>query len=269
MDFRTLKFFIVFHDKVYQENTAGFTPKELEDNFIWYAVNEKLPKIYPAWAPVVKEWELAKHNPLMQMNQYFQNSAFFHLYKNQHLIDSKYIGFGQYDMKIDPPSFKKMLQYLDTTFLSTFVGCFLYPFETLGNCVNWDKTFMAPYNAYHGTNFTLASVNKNPLFLLHTFVMPTIHFVDMMKFAEHLMPTVIKSLGWDMTHFAGTMERVFALWILFAIAREKFKKVIKLDGITHLDNQCTTDRAARNSQHTHPPSKVENLKSLLERSNAI
>ena len=254
---RVLKFFIVYHDKVYQENTAGFTPKEIQDNFVWYAANEKLPKQLPTWGPVLKEWEMSYHDPLLQMNQYFQNSAFFHLYKNQHLIESKYIGFGQYDMKIEPTSFRTMVTHLDATFLSTFVGCFLYSFDNLGNCVDWHGTFMEPYNKFHGTNYKLADISQNPLVLLHTFIMPTIHFVDMMRFAEHVLPIVIKNLGWDMKHFAGTMERVFALWILFAMARGKFKKIIKLDGITHVDSQCTTDRQARN--------KVENLKTLLER----
>jgi len=254
---RALKFYIVFHDKTYQENTSGFTPKEIDENFVWYSVNEKLPKSYPTWGPIVKEWELAQFDPLLQMNQYYNNSAFFHLYKNQKLLDCKYVGLAQYDMKIEPTSFRSMVTHLDTTFLSTFVGCFLYSFDNLGNCVDWDRTFMTPYNAFHGTNYKLADISQNPLVLLHTFIMPTIHFVDMMRFAEHMVPIVIKNLGWDMKHFAGTMERVFALWILFAMARGKFKKIIKLDGITHVDSQCTTDRQARN--------KVENLKTLLER----
>jgi hypothetical protein len=88
---KPLTFFIIYHDKVFQENTAGFSPTELEA-FTWVAVNERIPKQDPEWIPknsLLKEYEMKIHSPFYQMLNFYQNSVFFHLYWNKDLITSK------------------------------------------------------------------------------------------------------------------------------------------------------------------------------------
>jgi hypothetical protein len=60
---KPLTFFVIYHDKVFQENTAEFSSTELEA-FTWVAVNERIPKQDPEWIPknsLLKEYEMKIH----------------------------------------------------------------------------------------------------------------------------------------------------------------------------------------------------------------
>jgi hypothetical protein len=85
-----LTLFIVYHQVLYEDNTEGFT-NSLLDNIKWVAVNEEKPKMYPAFIEnrLIKEWEMKEYSHLYQMQRFYQNSFFFHLAKNQDLINTK------------------------------------------------------------------------------------------------------------------------------------------------------------------------------------
>jgi hypothetical protein len=75
----------------------------------------------------------------------------------------------------------------------------------------------------------------------------------MMPFVEHLLPRILETLQWDTRHLAGTLERVFALCISCAITEGKFRHILKLEGIEHVDNQHSEDilrGIAAGSQHS-------------------
>ena len=241
---KPLNFFIIYHDKLFKENTAGFTEKELEI-FTWVAVNEKVPKEFPDWIPkIIKEYEMKIHNPLYQMTNFYQNSAFFHLYWNKELINSKYIGFGQYDMSFNADEMRTILKAIENDTADKIIPVFTYPFDGLCNSEEmpiWKELFIKPYNDYYGTSHELKSVEGLPLCLLHTFIMPTWFFLHMMPFVESLVPRILKFLNWDTRHLAGTLERVFALCISFGIIEGKFRQLIPLKGVSHTDSQRSAD----------------------------
>jgi len=244
---KTLTFYIIFHKQLYQYNTKEFTSEEL-DNFTWVAVNEKIPKDYPTWIPkssMIKEYEMNKHSPLFQMLNFYQNSVFFHLYWNSHLIKSKYVGFGQYDMHFNAEEFRNILSILNNDPEDRIVvPVFAYSFYTLYNVMNeefWEKNFIIPYNTFYFRNHTLESLKHIPLFLLHTFIIPTSFFLRMMPFVEKNLPNILKGLNWDVRNIAGTLERVFALCISCGIAEGIFKKMVKLQGVSHIESQHSED----------------------------
>jgi hypothetical protein len=242
---KQLSFFIVFHDNVFQENTSEFTEGEIKEFFTWVAVNEKIPKEFPSWIPtLLKEWTMKKHSPLYQMLNFYQNSVFYHLAWNKEVIDSKYIGFGQYDMKISAGEFRQVYQMIQNDADKIFAP-FLYEFHALySNPINkdgWISSFLHPYNEYFGKDHTLDSVSKVPLALLHTFIMPTWFFLHIMPFVENLTPIILRELNWETRHLAGTLERVFALCISCGILEGKIQ-LIQLNGFQHIEGQHSEDK---------------------------
>jgi hypothetical protein len=244
---KSLSFFIVFHDHVFQENTSGFTEGELREFFTWVAVNEKVPKAPQSWIPtVLKEWEMKIHSPLFQMLNFYQNSLFYHLAWNKDLIGSKYIGFGQYDMKISAPEFRQMYEVLQTDAAENVFAPFLYDFNALYSSPigrdGWISCFLNSYNEFFGMNHTMESVSKMPLALLHTFIMPTWFFLHFMPFVENLTPIILRTLNWETRHLAGTLERVFALCISCGILEGKIRNLISLNGFQHIEGQHSEDK---------------------------
>jgi hypothetical protein len=63
----------------------------------------------------------------------------------------------------------------------------------------------------------------------------------MMRFIDKNMNTILKSLGWNTQHLAGTLERVFALCISCAILEGKLRRVIPLKGFVNKGDQRLDD----------------------------
>lgn len=238
---KPLNFFIIFHDKLFKDNVP------LLPCFTWVAVNEKIPKQIPDWLhkdSLIKEYEMKIHSPLYQMLNFYQNSVFFHLYWNKNLINSKYIGFGQYDMSFNKEEMEKLLYTIKDDTADKFISAFLYPFDVLcfkEELPQWEEMFMAPYNSFYSMNHTLDSLKGIPLALLHTFIIPTWFFLHMMPFVESLLPRILKFTNWETRHLAGTLERIFALCISCGIVEGKFRHLIQLNGVTHNDSQHSAD----------------------------
>ena len=244
---KPLTFFIVFHDHVFRENTSDFNEGELKEFFTWVAVNEKVPKNFPTWIPnLLAEWKMKKHSPLFQMLNFYQNSVFYHLAWNQEHIGAKYIGFGQYDMRMSGPEFRQIHQVVSSVEDmgdKIFAG-FLYNFDALYssplNENRWISSFLHPYNEYFGMTHTMESLSKLPLALLHTFIMPTWFFLHIMPFVENLTPEILRALNWETRHLAGTLERVFALCISCGILERKLQ-LVPLTGFQHIEAQHSED----------------------------
>jgi len=242
-----VKLYIIYHKSLYRENTADFTVDELRKHFVWVAVNEKIPKDAVNWIPEsshIQEYKLPVFSPLLQMTNFYQNSVFFHLYWNRSMITSKYIGFGQYDMSFSAKSFREVEAKLRDDTADKILGAFPYDFRTVLDILSpaqWTEHFVAPYNKYYNMNHTLANIERTPIFLMHTFIMPTWFFIHMMGFVESVYPSILKALQWDTRHLAGTLERVLGLCIAFGIHEGKFAQIHQLEGIQHIDSQHTGD----------------------------
>jgi len=243
---KTLSFYIVFHDKLYKENTNSFSKESLIKFVKWVAVNEKIPKTIPEWIPeecLIKEWEMIIHSPLYQMLNFYQNSAFIHLFLNKEYKNSKYVGFGQYDMKIDAKGFEELEPILAKT-EHTICGSFVYPFSVLFDPFDrefWQTNFINTYNTYFDTQHAYTTLEPMPLFLLHTFILPSWFFAHIMEFVEWNLPQILRGLKWDTRHLAGTLERVFALCISCGILEGKLQNVLGLNNIKNMDNQRLPD----------------------------
>lgn len=243
---KTLTFYIVFHKEVHKDNTITFSEESVKQNLKWVAVNEKIPKNYPDWIPkdcLIKEWEMKIHSPLYQMLNFYQNSTFLHLFWNKEYEKSKYIGFGQYDMGFDATEFEKIQSILKNS-EDVVYGSFIYSLSSILPAYPYEVLqfiFLTPYNNYYGTTHTFDKIKEMPLFLLHTFIIPSWFFNHMMPFVEQLIPHILRGLQWDTRHLAGTLERIFALCISCGIVEGKLRNVLPLLGVTEKHDQRSED----------------------------
>ena len=246
---KTLSVYIVYHNKIYDNNTNTFHREHMKQSLIWYAVNEKIIKTPHPTIPEeshVREWELPIYNPLYQMNNFYQNSAFLHIFWNKLHTKSKYIGFAQYDMSLDANELLGIEIQMNCDDAKTAYIAFPYNpmilFNDLYTHQFWEESFLLPYNNFYSTNHTLVNITALHLPLLHTFIIPSWFFARMMPFIEKVIPIVIRNLQWDTRHLAGTLERIFALCITFGIQEQKINNLVKLNGIvTDIPGQREND----------------------------
>jgi hypothetical protein len=103
------------------------------------------------------------------------------------------------------------------------------------------ETFIKPYEQYTHITHSLESLAKWPLFLMHSFIVPSWFFKQMMEFMEWNLPTILKSLDWNLQHLAGTLERLFALCISAGIEEGRFRKVLHIRKTDHNGAQHSGD----------------------------
>jgi hypothetical protein len=243
---KLLNFNIVFHKNLYKSNTDGFTPDELRAWFTFVAVNEQIVKRDYEWLKdqnVIAEYELDHYNPAYQMLHYQQNSVFFHFAKIRH--NTRYIGFGQYDMSIHAPGFRECVALLNQP-CDRVIAFYAYSLtDTLRYSVwdvrQWQEIFFDSYRDFYGIAHTLDSLQDMPVALLHTFIMPTWLYLHMMPFVEQLMPKILQGLRFDTRHLAGTLERVFAFCINCFVLEHKVKELCFVKCMEHVEAQHTGD----------------------------
>jgi hypothetical protein len=235
----SLTFYIIFHKDLFPTNTAEFTSQEIKTIFTWVGVNEAIEKSIP-WQmkgyPIIYEYKMRYHNPAFQKNNFYQNSVFFHLYRNQSYLKSKFIGFGQYDMKFQRNSIPSLLD-------DYVYGYFPYENEAIWNLFPrdfWQEVFLDEYNRYYATSHTFEDISKYPFFLYHTFIIPTSFFLHMMPFIEKSTDILLARLP-TTRHIAGSLERVFALCIACGLVEGRLKGHMTLGGISHLPEQHADD----------------------------
>jgi hypothetical protein len=148
-------------------------------------------------------------------------------------------------MSINADEFRKVYNIIKDDNADKIIGVFAYQFEALYSNVitkqGWEECFLKPYNKFYGTNHTFEILEKAPLFLLHTFIIPTWYFLHLMPFIEYSLPIILKTLNWETRHIAGTLERIFALAISSAIIEGKFRNLIQLHGVSHVEIQHSPD----------------------------
>lgn len=238
--------FIVYHKILHEKNIENFS-EPLLDSLCWVAVNEEIQeKDYPKYTEgrLIKEWEMKEYSPLYQMLHWQQNSVFHHLYKNLDLIKTKYVGFAQYDQKLDAKQFEELINTLNSEKRSVLVATFAYNFQGACEIVSeeeWQVLFLDEYNRKYKEAHTMEEIKQMPMFLLHTFIIPKWYFEYMMPFIEEITPKILKRLNWQIRHLAGTLERVYALFLACGLLEQKFQRLIHFQGIQQCDEQRTPD----------------------------
>jgi hypothetical protein len=244
---------IIGHEKFYAETVAGISDEELKKHVRFVLVNEKLPKIVPESFPkecVVKEWEIPSYEPFYQENKYYQNSVFFNTMNIIETLDLDQIGFFQYDMIISPKIFNQIKETCEAD-KDASIGFYSYPIEQLFEVVNppqWQHVIQQ-YSNFFQVSVDTEKLEKMPLALFHTFVIPKKNYCRMMHFTKKVLPNIITFLSSSGTrHIAGTLERLFALFLNLEIVTENMTEFTWVDGLVHDDKNLRMRDDFRNLQ---------------------
>jgi hypothetical protein len=233
----TFTLYIIFHKFLVPEAYETLSPADLS-HLRFFAVNAKIPKKIPEHlkANVIEERKLPWYNPFLQHNRFCESSAFFHLWKNPHLITTEYIGFFHYDMLITEAT----IRFLETEIRGPdpilFTNVCLPAAPQLCQIIHIDAWggFVSAYNTMFDTRHTIADVMKEDLPLYHSFVVHRETFNKMMTYAEKVIPYLFEAIGFDTTHLPFMIERLHGIFLTLQRLEGRVKQM-SLPGVTHVD----------------------------------
>jgi len=232
---------IIGHKEFYEKSVKGIPEEDLKNHVRFVLVNENVhDKNVPASFPeecIVKEYDIENYEPFYQKNNYYQNSFFFNLMNVIDTLGLDQIGFFQYDMVLTPVFDKiKTICESDSTAAIAF---YPYPIEQLFEILNppaW-QFFIQQYSNFFNVEVDTEPLEKLPLALFHAFVIPKSNYCRMMHFTKKVLPnliTFLSSRGGN-RHIAGTLERLFALFLNLEIVTKNMKDFTWVDGLIHDD----------------------------------
>jgi hypothetical protein len=238
---RPLLFYIVFHKEI-QNPLDNFTEADKRSMIRWVAVNEQIEKQIPASIPkdcILREWEFADYCPFYQISGIRENSLIHHFVHNPDLLyGSKYVGIGQYDMKLNVDMFRSLQKELTTMDGSCAFLPFHMPILLLfDGCLPdfWIECVIQPYNIRYGTHHNLKDIfaRHTHIPLINCFILTSELWKEMAEFSRYVTPFVIKGLKHSLTHLAGTLERAHGLFLLFAIDEKRIDRLYAFPAIEH------------------------------------
>jgi len=231
---------IVGHQKFYAETVAGISDEDLKKHVRFVCVNENLPKDVPAEFPaecVMNEWEIQGYEPFYQREKYYQNSVFFNTMNIIETLGLDQIGFAQYDMVFTPEIFEEIKQTCEAD-KNAAIGFYPYPIEHLFEIVPpqaWQFIIQQYSNFFQVPVENVDKLESMKLALFHTFVIPKSNYCRMMHFAKKVLPNIVTFLNKDNRHMAGTLERLFALFLNLEIITGNMKEFKWVSGLRHDD----------------------------------
>ena len=233
------KIAIIGHRKFYDSSVEGISKDDLKKHVKFVCVNENLPKDIPAEFPmecIMNEWDIPDYEAYYQANHFYQNSFFFNLMNVIDTMGLDQIGFAQYDMIFTPEILERVKDICEDP--KAAVGFYSYPIEPLFEILQpdiWQFVIQQYSNFFDVAITDIARLDTMQFALFHTFVIPVETYKRMMAFAKSILHSIIAFLGNDATHMAGTLERVFALFLNLEIITGNMKQLEWIDGLVHDD----------------------------------
>jgi hypothetical protein len=235
----SFRIYVVFHKFLVPECYETLSAEQITKHVRFMAVNAAIQKEVPeALVPyIIQEREQSWYNPFLQYNKFCESSAFFHVWKNPHLMTTPYIGFLHYDMILK----KEALDFLERE-IATATEPLLFTQATLTarphltqiiGIQGWEL-FVGIYNILFQKNHTLQEIIDTELPLYHSFVIHTTIFHRMMAFAERAIPYMFEMLQFTTKHLPFMLERLHAVFL--ALDRlDSNTRWIPLPGVIHED----------------------------------
>lgn len=229
----SVRVYVVCHKTSYPENADA-----ADDRFRWYVVNAEVPDktIRAPESARINEWDLPRYEAGLQAAGCREASALFHALANDQLRDADFIGFAQYDMRVPSAA----LDAFEAAVLSAEPGS---PAKVgVGFPRPWDDVVrygaLPPlfWRELLGLFLPPGVPPPAEVPLFSTFVLPKEAFVEMMTAVNIIAPDIHTAIGDDTTHIAGTLERVFGIWIAANVAAGRLDAVV-LPGLVHDQTQ--------------------------------
>lgn len=198
----TIEVYNIWHSKLYDELYQDVPSDELH-NVVMFGVNDDYTKDYTKNRyNVMFEYDLPVFNPNLQKHGYCQTTCMWHLWKNKEITYKApgkavdYIGFVQYDMKLEHDFFSGMRAEIakaqalgkDIIFHEQTEHILQSVQFASGLAMPYERSALQHYNQYFGTSYTTYDFLHNHRIqvvpLVHTFVISVARFEKMMGWIE-------------------------------------------------------------------------------------
>jgi len=234
------KIYVIFHKFLVPECYETLSGEDISEHVRFIEVNAAIPKEIPSQLShlepyIIQERELEWYNPFLQHNRFCESSAFFHVWKNPHLMEN-YTGFIHYDMLLK----KEAIEFLKTE-IAAATAPLVFTQMTLDarphltqiiGIQGWEF-FVHLYNMLFHRAHTLLMVLDKEIPLYHSFVLHISIFDRMMYFAEKAIPYMFEMIHFNTKHMPFMLERLHAVFL--ALDALEGTKWIPLPGVIHQD----------------------------------
>lgn len=113
--------YIIFHRKINSDyylldekfNYDNFKLLKTEGYIVDTFCEEQLKEYKQLGFSVLEENKFPIYNPLLQKNKYHAPSAIYHFYKNKAYLDLDYVGFMEYDIKLQLANGSSVIQFIE------------------------------------------------------------------------------------------------------------------------------------------------------------
>jgi FkbM family methyltransferase len=182
----SIKLFIVFHSMLFNELYSEMSDID-KHSVTMYGVKSREESEFKT----IYEADLPIYNPKLQANVYNEGSAFYHIYKNNLYNDCDYIGFGQYDMKIQSNTFTSIRSTINSSdspcifvmdyFPDIKKTGYLGSHNLIKSDLNGLESGLKTYNRMFNKRYTPEDVLQNRLIMCNTFVIHKVTFEKLMS----------------------------------------------------------------------------------------
>jgi hypothetical protein len=208
-----IQIFVVFHQAIDERLIfPSFSPREIEQWFVLYAVNHEYPKkritrtdghTFQARGDtprVVFEYALDWFDPALQERGFCETSCYVHLLKNKLCQHFDYVGVCQYDTRW-PPAAAEVVRSVAQAPRSAEGALFGV---TWGDLIDAEGRFneaayaekrdwkflLASYNRFFGKSWDMDILRHKPLTLFQTYLLPRDEFVALARWLTVLCDEV-------------------------------------------------------------------------------
>lgn len=218
-----LRLFVVYHRRLFDAMYVGLRNYRNLVTFFAVRPTATRPGGRLRECPVVYEHELPRYNPQLQLQNFRETSALYHVHANGLHEGLDYVGFAQYDMAFGDSAFTVIEESLRSGLQAEriFYAWSLpmsHPdvFDRIGFPIY--EAMTASYNRHFGTSYSLADLATETapaarLFLLSTFVISTRLFETVMAWVSEFIAEVPHLHGGrrGLPGFADIAERAYGL----------------------------------------------------------
>lgn len=196
----------VWHHRLFDELLNDLS-KEDKQAIICFGVNEAYPKEYNPESDfnILYEYNLPFYEDTWQKQGYCQTSCMYHVYNNRETLNyslsSSYIGFMQYDMKVDKDAFaywKERIAASPNTRI-IFHEITVRTFFAFKKEPSLETHALSHYNNFFSTNLSVSDLVSHPkcknIPVVHTFIIPVDMFERMMEWMTEYMRAVEKEVA--------------------------------------------------------------------------
>lgn len=248
----TFRFFVVTHNILPKETLENVSFENIKNHIIIYGVspihrfliNTNNYIENSSGITTILENKLPYYDPLMQYNCFDENSAIYHIFHNENYMFFEhldFIGFSQYDMKLD-----SFFQHIQTTIEASENKdtLLMYYHKTENNAIielaqvigegGWN-IIIDMYNKEYNTNYSWETVLMNDIYLYNTYLLPRPFFKKMADFSLKVSKVLFLLCGSTVRYISFMLERFHGIYITLKVLEGELKSPVKFIGIGHSD----------------------------------